>query len=397
MGRERRPVHQQRPDDDHDAAAQAGRAGSDRDGARRRLPRLRLPPATIRVRLTALHALLSGLTVAVLLGVSYWLLARHLDRTLPERAARDALSEVGLQYALAFVGTLLVTLAVAWLVSGRALAPVKRILRTARAVSDERLEERIEVAGPRDELRELAETLNSMLDRLEDSFDGQRRFIANASHELRSPLTVIRSQAEIALSNPDADVHELRAALEAVVEGSQRSEALLESLLLLARSQRGMLAHEHVDLAVAARAAAATAEREADARGLDIRVEAGAAPTLGDRRLLERLAANLVENAVRYNRRGGVVEIATGTANGYATLRVENTGPPVDAEAARRLAEPFQRLTRGAEGRGAGLGLSIVHSVTEAHGGTLRIAPRRQGGLRAQVELPAAGDRRRPG
>jgi signal transduction histidine kinase len=326
----------------------------------------------------------------VLLGVSYWLLSRHLDRTLPANDASEVLAEVRLQYLLAFLGTLLLTVAVAWWVSGRALSPLKRIVRTARRVSDQRLEERIEVTGPRDELRDAAETLNAMLDRLEEAFDGQRRFIANASHELRSPMTVIRSEADIALSNPDADEHELRAALEAVVEASQRSEALLESLLMLARSQRGMLAREPTDLASAARAAAAAAGAEAGARGLDLRVDARAARALGDRRLLERLAANLVDNAVRYNRRGGVVEVTTEARNGRAVLRVENTGPVVSDEAARRLAEPFQRGSRGASERGAGLGLSIVRSVTEAHGGWLRIAPRPEGGLRVEVEVPAS-------
>ncbi|MGH2782071.1 MAG: HAMP domain-containing protein, partial [Thermoleophilaceae bacterium] len=210
---------------------------------------MRRPRPTVRTRLTALYAGLVAASTGVLLLVSYWLLGRHFDRTLPEALASDAIREVAIQYLVAFAGVLLVAGAVGWVVAGRVLAPLKRISGTARRVSEERLGERIPVAGPQDEMRELGETLNSMLDRLAQSFDAQRRFVANASHELRSPLTVIRSEAEVALANPDPDLDELRAMAESVVQASRRTEALLAGLLILARSQRGLLRSEPVDLA----------------------------------------------------------------------------------------------------------------------------------------------------
>jgi signal transduction histidine kinase len=349
---------------------------------------MKLPRPTVRARLTALYATLVAVSTGALLLVSYWLLGRHFDRTLPEALAGDLLDEVALQYAIAFAGVLLVAAAVGWLVAGRVLAPLKRISGTARRVSEERLGERIPVAGPDDELRELGETLNSMLDRLALSFDAQRRFVANASHELRSPLTVIRSEAEVALANPEPDLDEMRAMAESVVHASRRTEALLASLLILARSQRGLLRSEPVDLAAVAARVADDAERAAADEGVRLRTELGAATVEGDAALLERLAANLVENAVRYNRPGGFVDVSTREGIASAELRVENSGPPVGREAAARLAEPFERLQREADARGAGLGLSIVRAVSESHGGSLLIEPRDEGGLVVCVRLP---------
>ena len=354
---------------------------------------MKLPRPTVRARLTALYAALFGGVVAGLLGLSYWLLGRQLDRTLPPDLASETLGEVGLQYAIAFAGTLLVAVAIGWAMAGKVLAPLARITRTARRVSEERLEERIDPGGPHDELRELAETFDSMLDRLAESFEAQRRFVANASHELRSPLTVIRSEAEVALANPENDPEELREMARAVIEATVRTEALLDGLMVLARTQRGLLRPEPLDLAAVARAAASAVSEEARAADVRVRLEVEQAATAGDRRLLERLVANLVENAVRHNHAGGTVKVSTGRRNGGALIRVSNTGPHVSAEAAGRLAEPFERLDRGGDGRGAGLGLSIVHSVAEAHGGTLRLQPRDPGGLDVEVVLPSAADR----
>ena len=361
---------------------------------------MRRPRPTIRARLTALYATLVALSTGVLLLISYWLLGRHFDRTLPESLAQEALDEVALQYAIAFAGVLLVAAAVGWLVAGRVLAPLKRISGTAKRVSEERLGERIPVTGPQDELRELGETLNSMLDRLALSFDAQRRFVANASHELRSPLTVIRSEAEVALANPEPDLDEMRAMAESVVHASRRTEALLASLLILARSQRGLLRSEPVDLAVLVEGVADDAGRAASDERVRLRAQLDEATVEGDAALLERLVANLLENAVRYNRPGGFVDISTREGIASAELRVENSGPPVDREAAARLAEPFERLQREADARGAGLGLSIVRAVSEAHGGTLLIEPRDEGGLVVSVRLPRgarAGAARRNG
>jgi signal transduction histidine kinase len=352
---------------------------------------MRRPRPTIRARLTLLYALLVGVSTGVLLGVSYWLLSRHFDRTLPEALANDALEEVAVQYVVAFAGVLLVAAAIGWAVSGRLLAPLKRITGTARRVSEERLRERIPVAGPQDELRELGETLNSMLDRLADSFDAQRRFVANASHELRSPLTVIRSEAEVALANPEPDLNELRGMAASVVQASRRTEALLASLLILARSQRGLMQSGPVDLADAAASAAEHAGEAASAESVRLTLELEATPIEGDRALLERLAANLIENGVRYNRPGGFVVVRTRRAGAQAELEVENSGPLVERAAAARLAEPFERLQRSADGPGAGLGLSIVRAVGEAHGGSLAIEPRPEGGLTVVVRFPTAG------
>ncbi|HZC12591.1 MAG TPA: HAMP domain-containing sensor histidine kinase, partial [Thermoleophilaceae bacterium] len=283
---------------------------------------------------------------------------------------------------------LVLAAAIGWIVAGRVLAPLKRITGTAQRVSEEHLGERIPVTGPHDELRELGETLNSMLDRLADSFDTQRRFVANASHELRSPLTVIRSEAEVALANPQPDLDELRGMAESVVQASRRTEALLASLLILARSQRGLLQSEPVDLAAVVGKAADAARQTAGHESVQLTTELAPAPVEGDAGLLERLAANLLENGVRYNRPGGFVDVRTRAGVGTVELRVENSGPPVEPEAAARLAEPFERLGRDADGRGAGLGLSIVRAVSEAHGGTLSIEPRRGGGLVVAVRLP---------
>jgi signal transduction histidine kinase len=351
------------------------------------------PRLTVRARLTALYTALAGITTGVLLLVSYWLLGRHFERTLPERLAGDATDEVALQYLIAFVGVLVLAAAIGWVVAGRVLAPLKRITGTAQRVSEEHLGERIPVSGPHDELRELGETLNEMLDRLADSFDAQRRFVANASHELRSPLTVIRSEAEVALANPRPDIDELRGMAESVVQASRRTEALLASLLILARSQRGLLHRQPVDLAQAVGDAAETAAEAAGNQGVRLTADLEPAIVEGDGALLERLAANLLDNGVRYNRPGGLVQVSTRAGIGTVELRVENTGPPVDAAAAARLAEPFERLARDADGRGAGLGLSIVRAVGEAHGGMLFIEPRAEGGLVVSVRLPSADPR----
>jgi signal transduction histidine kinase len=349
---------------------------------------------TVRARLTALYAVLVALSTGILLLISYWLLGRHFDRTLPAQAAGDALDEVAVQYAVAFAGVLLLATAIGWAMAGHVLAPLKRITGTARRVSEQRLDERIDVTGPHDELRELGDTLNSMLDRLEDSFDAQRRFVANASHELRGPMTVIRSEAEVALANPEPDLDELRGMAESVVHASRRTEALLASLLILARGQRGLVRTRPVDLAEVAQAALDSSAGAAAAESVALTARLDAAVVEGDAALLERLVVNLIENGVRYNRPGGFVEVRTRPGVASVQLTVENSGPPVDRADAARLAEPFERLAREADAKGAGLGLSIVRAVSEAHAGTLAIEPRPEGGLVVSVRLPRAAARR---
>ena len=354
---------------------------------------MRRPRPTVRARLTALYALLVGASTGVLLLVSLWLLGRNFDRTLPDALAGDALGDVALQYALAFVGVLLLATVIGWAVAGRMLAPLKRITGTARRVSEESLSERIPVAGPRDELRDLVETLNGMLDRLESAFQSQQRFVANASHELRSPLTVIRAEAEVALANPEPDLDELRGMAEAVVDASRRTETLLAGLLILARSQPDLLRSRPVNLDAAVRSAVVEAEGDAAREGVRLQARLEPAAVEGDPALLERVAANLIENGIRYNRPGGFVDVSTRAGIGTVELRVENSGPPIDAVAAARLTEPFERLGREADARGAGLGLSIVSAVSRAHGGSLSIVPRAGGGLIVSVRLSTAGAR----
>jgi signal transduction histidine kinase len=353
---------------------------------------MRSPQLTVRARLTALYALLVTLSTGTLLVVSYWLLARHFDRTLPNPLAESTLDDVGLQYLIAFVGIVLISTVVGWVIAGRALEPLQRNTATAQRVSEQRLDERIPVEGPQDELHELALTLNSMLDRLAESFDAQRRFVANASHELRGPLTVIRSEAEVSLANPEPDIDELRRMARTVIGASRRTEALLASLLILARGQRGLVRTEAVDLADTATEVLAAAQPAAAAESVRLTSALEPSPVEGDSALLERLVANLVENGTLYNRPGGFIEISTRAGMDTVELRVENSGPPISPEDAARLAEPFERLAREAGGRGAGLGLSIVRAVAEAHGGELTIEPRAEGGLVVSVRLPRGAE-----
>ena len=242
------------------------------------------PQLTVRARLTLLYALLVGASTGVLLLASLWLIGRSFDRTLPEALAGDALREVALQYGLAFIGVLLLAAVIGWGVAGRVLAPLKRITATARRVSDESLAERIPVSGADDELRELGETLNSMLDRLEGSFESRQRFVANASHELRSPLTVIRAEAEVALANAEPDIDELRGMAEVVVDATRRTEALLAGLLILARSQPDLLRTRRVELDAAARCAVEDAEARATREGVRLSARLEAAEIDGRRR-----------------------------------------------------------------------------------------------------------------
>jgi signal transduction histidine kinase len=345
-----------------------------------------IPRLSVRARLAALYAALLAGSTAALLGLSWWLMDRHLHRTLPENLADESAETLAVQYLLAFLGTTGIAVALGWWIAGRVLAPIRRMTETARGVTDEHLDERIAADGPQDELRELGETLDEMLARLRASLDAQRRFVANASHELRSPLTVIRTEAEVTLADPDATSEQFREMGRIVLEATDRTEALLDGLMVLARSQRGLLRSDPVDLSKVARRAASGGNAAARAAGVRIDVEAdGVVMVAGEEPLLERLVANLVDNAVRYNERGGWVRVWTTAAHGLQAVQVENSGPVVPVADVERLTQPFERLDRAREARGTGLGLSIVRAVAEAHGGTLYIKPREDGGLRAWV------------
>jgi signal transduction histidine kinase len=380
---------------------------------------MRTPNPTFRARLTLVYGGLFVLAGLVILGLTYWLVANRLPgngtssvetavsgnrvtvtegdteqwEKVVDSVWDEALSALLTQGAIALAAVAAVAVATGWLVTGRMLAPLQRVTDTAGRIAeapaaDRGLHERIHVEGPRDELRELAETFNVMLERLDQSFDGQRRFIANASHELRTPLTLTRALLEVALRRPDASP-EVRQLGETLLEINDRHERLIEGLLLLARSERELAERAYVDLADLAEHVAAHTPDE----GREITVEAGEAPVLGDPVLLERLVHNLVENAVRYNADGGSVRVRTGSRRGQAVLEVSNTGPTVPAYEVAVLFEPFRRLgaERLANPSGAGLGLSIVRAVAKAHGGEAEAAPREGGGLTVTVALPAAG------
>jgi signal transduction histidine kinase len=360
---------------------------------------------TIRLRMTLLYAVVFFVAGALLLSVSYALVRNNLtgnanlrglspgDYALHEAVQRevaaDALGKLRAQYAIALAALTGLSVLLGWAVAGRVLRPLQQITATAQRVSQDNLDERIGLEGPRDELKELADTFDGMLGRLSGAFASQRRFVANASHELRTPLSVIRTEVDVTLADPDATNAELRAMAETVRDATLATERLIQALLTLARSEGGIVRRDPADLADGARVALAQSAQEAADMHLEMRSTLDAAPVHGDRPLLERLVANLVENAVRHNRPGGMVEVRTLQAAGRSVVEVRNDGALVPAEAVASLLEPFQRLDRGARGDGAGLGLSIVRSVAEAHGGSVELRARPSGGLVVRVSLPA--------
>ncbi|MBE3010273.1 HAMP domain-containing histidine kinase [Microbispora sp. NEAU-D428] len=359
---------------------------------------------TVRVRLTLIYSGLFLLTSVVLLVIVNTLLRQALHSRIesfrppglggappapvaplpgPEVEPFPPLSELAREVihyqwdvSVLAIGVLtLVSVVVGWVIAGRILRPVHRITATAQRLSLSTLHERIALGGPRDELKELADTFDAMLDRLERSVEGQRRFIANASHELRTPLAVQRTAIEIGLPE---DVGEIR---EKLLFHNHRIEGLIDALLVLSQAEHGLqwrapvAFHEVVRLVLA--------ETDADEVSVTARIEE---PFLvyGDPVLLNRLVTNLVDNAVRYNHPGGAVEVTL--AGGVLTVR--NTGPEVPAERFGDLFAPFRRL-HTTRGQGAGLGLSIVASIATAHGAAVRARPNPGGGLEVAVTFPA--------
>lgn len=307
--------------------------------------------------------------------------------------ALDALLTQG-GIALAVVGAGAVALG--WLLAGRMLQPLHRVTDTARRIAeapaaDRGLHERIALAGPADEVKELADTFDVMLARLDQAFDGQRHFIANASHELRTPLTVNRSLLEVALHR-SAGGPELRQLAGTLLEVNARQERLLDGLLLLARAERELTGRAYVDLADVVEHVTG----QVDPGAVRLESAAGDAPVAGNPALLERLVQNLVDNGVRHNTgAGGWVRVSCGDGpDGAVVLRVANTGPVIPGYEVPLLFAPFHRHggDRPAAAPGAGLGLSIVRAVARAHGGEVRAVPREGGGLVVTVTLPRAAD-----
>ncbi|WP_405388023.1 ATP-binding protein [Streptomyces sp. NBC_01102] len=291
---------------------------------------------------------------------------------------------------LALVGLSIIAFAFGYAMAGRVLSPLGRINRTARRVAGTDLSRRIELDGPDDELKELADTFDEMLDRLERAFTAQQRFVGNASHELRTPLAINRTLLEVHLSDPEAPP-ELQQLGKTLLATNERSEQLVEGLLLLARSDNQIVERKPVDLAEVADRAIDQARAEAAAKGVEVRGERVPAVVQGNGVLLERIALNLVQNAVRYNvPDDGWVEVDTEIQPGQALLVVSNTGPVVPAYEIDNIFEPFRRLRteRTGSDKGVGLGLSIARSVARAHGGRIIAEPREGGGLVMRVTLP---------
>ena len=343
-------------------------------------PVLHLPARTVRGRLAALYAclfLVSGASVLAVIQVLIVGTARSL-RVQPQQLI-----------ALAIVAVFSVVLG--WLVAGRVLRPLRTITATTKRISEDNLHQRLALPGPRDELKDLADTIDELLARLQAAFDAQRNFVANASHELRTPLTLARALLQMRLRDPNTTAEEFRCTSEEVLAAGEQQERLIESLLTLARSQRGLDHHEPFDLATLASDVADAHAAAAAARGLRVDVSVSPAPAYGDPYLAERLVSNLVENAINYNARHGHVEIVV-QENDRAVLQVTNTGPLVPADDIDRLLQPFQRDTLDRTGGhdGLGLGLSIVAAIAKAHGAVLDVRPEGAGGMAVTVAFPSA-------
>jgi signal transduction histidine kinase len=284
---------------------------------------------------------------------------------------------------------------VAWLVAGRVLRPLRSITSAARDISATSLDRRLALDGPHDELKELGDTFDGLLERLDASFSAQRQFVANASHELRTPLARLKTLTQVALSDPSADVDSLRTAHERVLASEQQLEQLIEALLTLAEGEETSGPRAHMDLGnVAARVLDG---RTAEIEGSGLRLDASLEPTAvtGDPRLVERLVDNLVDNAIRHNNDGGWIEITT---SGGA-VSVANGGAPISAEELERIKQPFGRGAGGQRSRadGYGLGLSIVQAIAAAHRAVISVSALGDGGLRVEVQFPADSPRPKTG
>jgi signal transduction histidine kinase len=276
-----------------------------------------------------------------------------------------------------------------YLLAKQALRPIARLTQTARALSTETLDQRISLGGPDDELRELADTFDEMLDRLDAAFASQQRFVADASHELRTPLAVMRTSLDVTLAKAAPDGAQLEAMAAKVRRSIDRAEALVEALLTLATSEQDLRRSETVDLATLAEDALDDAAPDVTRLSLHVDSQLEPAETAGDPVLLERLVANLVENAARHNEPGGFLRVRTSASPAGAGIEVENSGPLLPEEVVPELFEPFRRVD-ARTGGGVGLGLAIVKSVATAHGARLEARRRPEGGLTVSVDVPRA-------
>jgi signal transduction histidine kinase len=371
-----------------------------------------------RLRLTALYGVLFLVAGAMLLGLTYLLVRQTLpsprsglslitangtteqpflsqfpgaDATTVQifgQAQQQVLGTFLLESGVALVLMAMISVLLGWIVAGRVLAPVHQITATARRLSQANLHERIALAGPDDEIKELADTFDGMLARLDVAFESQQRFVANASHELRTPLTTQRALVDVNLADPHASPAQLRATLEKIRTVTDESEHLVMSLLALAKSERGLEHRTSVDLAALAQGVVE------QGGGLHIKTSLQPAVVAGDPALLQRMVGNLVDNATRYNLDHGWILMATGVSDGHAFFRVSNSGRKIPDHSVSLLFEPFRRLDgdRLSDRGGAGLGLSIVRAIATAHGGQASATPLDEGGLTVLVTLPSAED-----
>jgi signal transduction histidine kinase len=300
------------------------------------------------------------------------------------------LHQLVIESAIALAIMAVISTFLGWLVAGRVLRPLRTMTATTREISEENLHQRLAMEGPHDELRQLADTIDGLLERLEGAFDAQRRFVANASHELRTPLTTTRALLEMALTDPRATVQSFRITCQHVLEESEQQEELIDALLVLAHSQRGLAHRELIDLNAITAEVVSANEAEVAARGLDLDLSLSPATLAGDSRLIGRLVTNLLGNAVAHNIENGSIRLRVETRGGQAVLTIGNTGPMVPADQVQRLLQPFQRLSPERVGGGLGLGLSIVGAIAAAHNATLEAAPGADGGLEVQVTFPRA-------
>ena len=374
------------------------------------------PRRTVRVRLTLWYGGLFFLSGAALLAITYALVVQAFTaktgpaatctrpgygcHPVPASRARAAalqqhaavLHELLTRSVVALAVMALLSIALGWFIAGRVLRPLRTITAAARQTSASDLGSRLALRGADDELKALGDTFDALLARLEASFTAQRQFIANAAHELRTPLARQRVISQVALADPGASVDSLRAAHERVLASGAEQQRLIEALLALAQEQAGLDTSEPVDLAEIARQVVAARRTDADHRNLTLHLTLGPARAAGSRRLIEQLAKNLVDNALRHNVPGGQVDITTRADSCRAVLSVTNTGPAVPADAVDRLFQPFQRLgaDRVGRGEGLGLGLTIVQAIADAHGASLTAHPRPAGGLQVQATFPGA-------
>ncbi|WP_461003473.1 sensor histidine kinase [Streptomonospora sediminis] len=312
----------------------------------------------------------------------------EVTRALPISSKQDVLSALLQMSAAALLVMTLIAFLLGWLIAGRILDPIHRMTRSARVIAGPTLHERIRLGGSRDEFTELADTIDTMLDRLHSSFQAQERFAANAAHELRTPLATARTMLQVARAHPeDHDADTLTARL---LEINERSSATVESLLMLARAHHGIDAAEPVDLAEAAADALALVQDEAADRRISISNDLHPAAVDGDADLIHHLLMNLLHNAIRHNHPGGTARLAVSTRDNAAVITMANTGEVIGPELAERLFEPFHRARR-TQGAGHGLGLTLVRAVARSHRGTAEGAPNPEGGLTVEVVLPAAG------